>query len=160
MIDHKYCWYALKTNYQAEMKCIDFLTDNGIECFTPWEYSFRKWTDRIKRIEVPRFSQYIFAEVSCIELPIINCCKPHVGIVKRGNRPDPIPPKVVCSLQSIGNDSGLYQFQDIPVRKGQQVLIIDGPFIGQMADLHGLNGSKKAIVRIGSTGLSVSIPER
>jgi len=158
MINKDYHWHALKTKYQSEFRCIEFLSQQGIECFTPWNYSFRQRSDRLKRIKLAAFPQYIFVRISCVELPLINCCQPHVVIVKNGGEPDIIPDKIIEGLKKANDQTGTFKFLNTPLRKGQIVQVTDGPFIGLEAELIGVKGTKKAIVRIGKSDISAEIP--
>ena len=158
MIDQTHQWYALKTRYQSEFKCVDKLVEQGIECFTPWQYTYKEWSDRTKRIKEAKFPQYLFAKISCLELSGLNSCKPHVTIVKRGEIPDSIPEKIIEGLKQIDEQSGDFYITDRPLQKGQRVRITEGVFTGQYAEVYGNNGNRKAYLRMGEAGLSVEIP--
>lgn len=158
MINRDYHWYALKTSYQSEFRCLEFLENQEIDCFTPWKYTYRAWSDRTKRVKVACFPQYIFVRISCVELPLLNCCKPHVGLVRNRNEPDKIPERIVEGLKLIKDQTDIFHFLNSPLRKGQIVQVIEGPFIGLEAEVHGLNGTKKVIVRIGKGDIAVQIP--
>ena len=53
-------WYVLYTAPRAEKQVDQRLKKEGITTFLPLHLSPRRWSDRIKLIEVPLFSSYIF----------------------------------------------------------------------------------------------------
>jgi len=55
-------WYVLYTSSRAEKQVEKNLIADGIEVFLPLHLSPRKWSDRIKMVEVPLFSSYIFVK--------------------------------------------------------------------------------------------------
>jgi transcription antitermination factor NusG len=59
------CWYVLYTAARAEKQVAARLEREGIETYLPLHKSKRKWSDRVKVVEMPLFSSYIF--VHCPE---------------------------------------------------------------------------------------------
>jgi transcription antitermination factor NusG len=53
-------WYVLYTASRAEKQVAQRLEKEGITAFLPLHLSPRRWSDRIKLIEIPLFSSYIF----------------------------------------------------------------------------------------------------
>jgi transcription antitermination factor NusG len=53
-------WYVLYTAPRAEKQVVQRLEKEGITAFLPLHLSPRRWSDRIKLIEIPLFSSYIF----------------------------------------------------------------------------------------------------
>lgn len=55
-------WYVLYTAPRAEKKVEMRIEDMGVEVYLPIHLAPRKWTDRIKLVEMPLFSSYIFVK--------------------------------------------------------------------------------------------------
>ncbi|MDR3180586.1 MAG: UpxY family transcription antiterminator [Prevotellaceae bacterium] len=53
-------WYVLYTAPRAEKQVAQRLKKESISTFLPLHLSPRRWSDRIKLIEIPLFSSYIF----------------------------------------------------------------------------------------------------
>ncbi|MCL2649433.1 MAG: UpxY family transcription antiterminator [Candidatus Azobacteroides sp.] len=53
-------WYALYTASRAEKQVEKRLILSGIKTFLPLHLAPRRWSDRIKLVEVPLYSSYIF----------------------------------------------------------------------------------------------------
>ncbi|MDX9748749.1 MAG: UpxY family transcription antiterminator [Paludibacter sp.] len=61
-------WYVLYTTPRAEKQVEQRLMATGLEVFLPVHLCPRKWADRVKMIEVPLFSSYIFVKTTDPEL--------------------------------------------------------------------------------------------
>ena len=55
-------WFVLYTAPRMEKKLAERLTDMGITCFLPLHKAPRKWSDRVKMVEVPLFPSYLFVQ--------------------------------------------------------------------------------------------------
>ena len=53
-------WYVLYTAARAEKQVEQRLMADGVEVFLPLHRTPRKWSDRVKMVEVPLFSSYVF----------------------------------------------------------------------------------------------------
>lgn len=53
-------WYVIYTTPRAEKRVAERMAEMGIEVFLPLHTTPRKWSDRIKMVEVPLFSSYVF----------------------------------------------------------------------------------------------------
>lgn len=57
-------WYVLYTAARAEKQVEQHLKADGIEVYLPLHLSPRKWSDRVKLVEMPLFSSYIFVRTT------------------------------------------------------------------------------------------------
>lgn len=57
-------WYILYTAARAEKQVERRLNMDGIETYLPLHLSPRRWSDRVKLVEVPLFSSYIFVRTA------------------------------------------------------------------------------------------------
>ena len=62
-------WYALYTKPRFEKRVKEELESYGFECYLPLHRSPRVWSDRVKLVDIPLFSSYIF--VRCKEFEIL-----------------------------------------------------------------------------------------
>src|ERR1700685_4024110 len=56
-------WYAIRTRSRREKMVSDQLEKLGIENFLPLVKRSRKWSDRVKEVEMPLFAGYNFVRV-------------------------------------------------------------------------------------------------
>ena len=64
-LQHIMSWNVLYTSARAEKRVFDRLTEMGIETYLPLHKVKRRWSDRIKLVEIPLFNSYVF--VRCDE---------------------------------------------------------------------------------------------
>lgn len=55
-------WFVLYTTPRAEKQVEQRIADDQTEVFLPLHLSPRKWSDRVKMVEVPLFPSYIFVK--------------------------------------------------------------------------------------------------
>lgn len=70
MITSKPQWYVLYTAPRAEKQVVERLTMAGITSWLPLHRSPRVWSDRVKIVDIPLFSSYVF--VNCKEHELRN----------------------------------------------------------------------------------------
>ena len=58
--EQKPAWYVVYTAPKAEKQVQQRLTEQGVEVFLPLHLSPRKWSDRVKLVEMPLFPSYLF----------------------------------------------------------------------------------------------------
>jgi transcription antitermination factor NusG len=56
-------WYAVYTKPRSEKRVADLLTQQGIQNYLPMMKSIRQWSDRVKTVEIPLFTSYIFVYI-------------------------------------------------------------------------------------------------
>lgn len=59
-INNKAAWYVVYTAPKAEKQVRQRLTAQGVEVFLPLHLAPRKWSDRVKLVEMPLFPSYLF----------------------------------------------------------------------------------------------------
>ena len=61
-LNSKYRWYTLYTKPRFEKRVQKELEFNGVECYLPLHSTPRVWSDRVKLVDMPLFSSYIFVK--------------------------------------------------------------------------------------------------
>src|ERR1051326_8891198 len=122
-------WYALHIRPRFEKVVARHLEAEGREGYLPLYKSVRRWSDRIKTIELPLFPGYMFCRFDIENrLPIL--VGPGVlGIVVIGTTPTPIPESDISSLRHVtasGIECKPWPFVDA----GQRISVKYGPLAG------------------------------
>jgi transcription antitermination factor NusG len=125
-------WYAIRVRLFREQVVQTFLRERGYEVLLPLQRCRRKWSDRVKHVEVPLFPGYLFCRFDVRErLPILMI--PSVAhIAGLGRTPVPVEEREIADIQTVVR-SGLLAFPHPFIQVGQRVSIEYGP-------LRGLNG--------------------
>jgi transcriptional antiterminator NusG len=94
-------WYALHTRSRHEKVVRDQLSAKGIENLLPLWQKRSVWKDRVKMIEVPLFSGYVFSYFSLKnKLPVVQSIGV-VRIVSFNGQPVPVPPEQIEAVQTM-----------------------------------------------------------
>src|SRR5438128_11116878 len=65
-------WFAIQVKSTHENRVTSLLQYQTYECFLPLYTSRRRWSDRIKRVELPLFPGYVFTRFTAVaRIPIL-----------------------------------------------------------------------------------------
>lgn len=128
-------WFALRVRSRHEKKVEKALSGAGFEVFLPVYETRRKWSDRVKTVELPLFPGYLFVRTTMDpdhKLAVVRASPGIVEIVGTGRRPAPIPDVEINSIRTLLSSGE----QVIPLDRfvpGARVRVVGGP-------LHGIEG--------------------
>lgn len=140
-------WFAIRTKSRCEKMVSEQLRNKGYEEFVPLYWSRRKWSDRIKLVELPLFSGYLFCRFDPAYCgPILKT--PGVFlIVGQGRRPIAIDSREIENIRlAIGSGQSVNPWPCLEV--GQMVSILVGPLRGLEGRLLRIKGSHHVILGI------------
>jgi len=84
---NKQNWYILYTSPRFEKRVKERLEDNGVTCYLPLHRCPRVWSDRVKLVDMPLFSSYIFVSCKAYEVMSLNHIKGVVRVVYYNGQP-------------------------------------------------------------------------
>lgn len=122
-------WFALHVKHQHERSVEAVLSANRTETFLPLYRARRRWSDRVKEIDVPLFPGYIFGRfplnerVGVLRTPGVN------GIVGFGGSPAPVPEAELDNVRAALASKLPFGPWPYP-REGDRVLVVRGPLQG------------------------------
>jgi len=122
-------WFALQVRSLREKRVGCLLKDKGYAEFVPLYRARRRWSDRVKEIELPLFPGYLFCRLDPrYRLPVLTT--PGVmNIVGTGKTPIPVLDSEVEAIQTIvrsGQDALPWNFLQV----GHLVWVEEGPLQG------------------------------
>jgi len=122
-------WYALFVRSRHEKTVENSLSSKRYKVFSPSYRTKRKRVDRIAEIEVPLFPGYVFCQFDPSKrLPIL-MTPGVVGVVGRGNRPEPVDDTEIDSIRTVALAGGSVQPWTF-LRLGQRIRMQSGPLTG------------------------------
>jgi transcription antitermination factor NusG len=145
-------WYALQVRLRFEKIVALHLQNKGYEHYLPVYRRRRRWSDRIKEVELPLFPGYVFCKFDIFQrLPIL--IVPGVlSVVGFGKNPVSVPEDEINAVQSVVK-SGLNYEPSKFIVAGQMVRVERGP-------LQGLTGMLSATKKNCCLIISVSLLRR
>jgi transcription antitermination factor NusG len=123
-------WYAIRVQSRFEATASAILRGKGYEEFLPLYQSRRRWSDRVKLLDLPLFPGYLFCrfDVSGRLLPILTT-PGVICIVGAGKSPIPVGEDEIAAVQAVlrsGLPSSPWPFLNV----GAHVYIERGPLTG------------------------------
>lgn len=117
----------MKSNFEFTSQTA--LTAKGLETFLPTYRTRRQWSDRVKEIDAPLFSGYLFSrfDAAC-RLPVLSA-PGVVSIVSAGKTLLPVEERELEAVRAVLNSpvcAGPWPFLQV----GQQVELVRGPLTG------------------------------
>lgn len=151
-------WFAVRTRSRHEKKVATEIAAKGICSFLPLITRKHRWSDRVKEVELPLFSSYVFVRTDSSPESKVSVLRTFgaVGFVGNNGRGTPIPDEQIESVRSIveqGVPFTLYPFLSV----NQRVRIRGGSLDGVEGVLLAKNSDKSLIVSIDLIQRSVAI---
>jgi transcriptional antiterminator RfaH len=156
--DEKDDWLVVYTKCKHEKKIAKILLEKNIEFFLPLQKIKRKWSDRIKTIEVPLFKGIIFVKNNISKNEIYSI--PNVGyILQRNNKLQLVKSYEIENIKILMNElKGNYQKYDSEEYiEGGFVEVIKGPFKGLIGTSIVVNRKHQLIITITGQNESYSV---
>ena len=133
-------WYAIRVRSKCEKLVSTALSGKDYHQYLPLYRSRRKWSDRLKDLDLPLFPGYLFCRLDVQNrLPILTT-PGVVSIVGTGKVPVPVPEAEIEAIRTVIR-SGLHVLPWPRLAVGTKVVIEHGP----LKDIEGviLNIEKK-----------------
>ena len=154
-------WFAIFTKPRAEKKVHQRMLDQDIKAFLPMIKTVRQWSDRKKTIEVPLISSYIFVLMEEKDLYKTLPIPGTVNVLKHLGKPAKIKTTEIENLRILSGTGENHQIANcINVLSGDDVEVINGPFMGLIARCLREGQNHRVVVKIDSLGscFNVNIP--
>ena len=154
-------WYVLHTKSRFENVVNDGLIKKSIDVFSPRIKVRSKRRDRKAMIQVPLFPGYVFVKTDLNPYEHIEIVKT-VGVVRIiGNKDGPlaVSQESIESLQiMVAGNNDVTTGKDL--RKGDRVMVVDGPFAGVTGIFIRYKGKERVVVYIEALGQFASVEVR
>jgi transcription antitermination factor NusG len=149
-------WYALQVRPRSEWMVEANLRNKGYTPFLPTYKSKRRWSDRIKTLDVPLFPGYLFCQFDVrTRLPILKT--PGVShIVGIGKNPEPIDLVEIEAIRRVVKSGVVYEPHPY-VTVGQFVQVEQGSLCGLTGLVTDLRHDSRLIISVNLLMRSVSV---
>jgi transcription antitermination factor NusG len=122
-------WYALTVKPNHEKTTAQALESKGLESFLPLYRARRRWSDRIKELDLPLFAGYVFCRFMGGERARVLTTPGVTSVVGFGNQPAPVAEEEIEAVRAMiasGLPVGPWPY----LRVGERVRIEAGPLCG------------------------------
>lgn len=120
-------WYVLYTKPKAEKKAADQLSRIGIEVYCPLVTKMSQWSDRLKKVEVPLFTSYVFVNIEDSKRDTVFAVPGVVRYLFWLGKPAIVRDEEISNIkQWLTDEVATVEMENI--RKGDTLEIKEGPF--------------------------------
>lgn len=148
-------WNVLYTYPKHEKKVVRNLQDKGIEAYVPLHKVARRWSDRVKKVEVPLFPGYVFTRISFKNRHQLFNTNGIIKMLFSDNQPAYVSNKVITDIRRIIENGVVINNECSLLQEGNEVRIIDGPFAGLEGTI--MRNKKRMLIKIESIHQCISI---
>jgi transcription termination/antitermination protein NusG len=151
-------WYAIRTRSRHEKMVSDQLEKQGIENFLPLVKRNRKWSDRVKEVELPLFAGYNFVRVSVSSAERLQVLKTHgvAGFVGINGCGSAIPDGQIQDIRTLLASKVAFEEQPF-LKVGQRVRIRGGSLDGMEGILSAHNDDRSLVISLEPIQRSLSV---
>ena len=146
-------WYVLYTSPRAEKLVEKRLELTGVKTFLPLHLAPRRWSDRIKLIEVPLYPSYIFVFSNNHKVRECLGVQGVVRIIYHNGSPAIVAEREITAIQSFLEQA---RAKELSYSLNEEVLIA----CGSLKDISGKIkriGKKYLLLHLEQIGLTVSV---
>lgn len=149
-------WFAVYTRYKREKQVLKRLTEKGITTYLPIQRVKRYYTRKVKQVELPLISCYLFTKITKPEyIPVLDT-PDVVKFVRFSKNLISIPEREIKLIQRVvGEDVEVEMEPRQHMRKGDEVEIIGGRLTGLKGTLVNREGQKHFVVELESLGYAM-----
>src|SRR5712664_4575734 len=149
-------WLSLMVRTSREKTASLLLENVGYEFFLPTSKYMRRWSDRMKEIEVPLFPGYLFCRMNPHNrLPVL-MTPGVIQIVGVGKAPIPVEEEEIAAIQRVGK-SGLPTMPWPYLEVGHVVTMEEGPLCGLAGIVLKIKSGLKLVLSVSLLQRSVAV---
>jgi len=149
-------WFAIRVKSRYEKLVASMARNKGFEEFLPLYQCRRRWSDRMKIVELPLFPGYVFCHVDPQNrLPLLTI-PGVVHFVGMGRTPVPLEDAEVAAIQAAVR-SGLSTEPWPFLEAGQHVRLEEGPLAGVEGIFVGTSKQDRLVVSVTLLKRSVAV---
>lgn len=148
-------WFAVYTKFKREKIVLRQLTERGIEAYLPLQTYTRRYTRKIKQVELPLISCYIFTKINkqhyipVLETPdVVNFVKPAKELIA-------IPDSEMLLMKRVVGEGMELEVEPSSYQIGDEVEIIGGNLTGIKGWLVETKTGKNFIIELDNLGYSL-----
>ena len=149
-------WYAVQTMVRHEKVVSNCLRAQGLEEYLPLYIVRRQWSDRIKRIEFPLLTGYVFCRLEPRQMRSVVRVPGVVHVLGCGSRPEPVPESEVVAIQRL-QDSKLAAWPCPYLRTGMAVRVRSGALSGVVGRLERIKNPCRLVLSVDLLQRSVAL---
>ena len=155
-------WFAVYTRYKREKIVVKRLLEKNIQAYVPLQEFTRYYTRKVKKVELPLISCYIFVKIDKSEyVPVLETTDV-VQFIKFNKELIPIPEDSIKILRQITGEGIEVELSQGIIQVGQKAEIIGGRLTGLVGKVIEKRGEKNFIIELDALryNLHLQVPKQ
>lgn len=148
-------WFAVYTHYKREKIVAKRLTNKGIEHFLPLQTLTRRYTRKVKRVELPLINCYIFVKITKPEYVSVLQTEDVLKFISFRRNLISIPEQEINVLRLVVGQNIEVEVERGSISIGDEVEIIGGQLTGLRGTLLEQRSDKNFVVELEKLGYSL-----
>lgn len=128
-------WYVIYTKPRSEKKVFRLLTDQGVIAYCPLNKVEKKWSDRMKIVEIPLFTSYVFVHITEKEMGLVKQTPGVVNFLHWCGVPAIIKEEEIIRVKKFLADHTSVEVIPVDIKVGEEVVVEQGIFMGEQGSV-------------------------
>lgn len=151
-------WRVIYVASRREKKVNELLNRAGVENFLPLIWVKRQWSDRLKQVEMPLFSGYLFVKPTDINRDVILQTPGVIKFLQYDGADARVLDVTISSLKlAIEKGHTFLNTEEIHVKIGNRVTVTAGPFSGVEGRVASYNNNNYVLIELEAIGKQMCI---
>ncbi len=148
-------WFAVYARYKREKVVARRLQEKGIECYLPLQRLTRHYTRKVKQVELPLISGYLFTRITRREYVPVLETQDVVQFVHFSRNLISIPDREIDIIRRVVGENIELEVEPSSFRPGDAVEIIGGQLTGLKGILLERRSDKNFVIELENLGYSL-----
>lgn len=150
-------WFAIYANFKREKLVNKMLKQKGIQCYLPLKKVTRRYARKIRTIELPLISCYLFVKITKEEYIRVLETEHVLKFIRIGKNLLSISEEEIDIIRKVTGEGLPLEVNPDSFSKGDLVEIISGNLVGTKGRLSSIEGKKLFSIHLENLGYSLSI---
>ncbi len=149
-------WFAVYTRYKREKLVLKLLTDKEIEVYLPIQHFTRRYSKKVKQVQLPLISCYIFVKILKQEYLEVLKTEHVVKFVRFSQNLISIPEEEMDIMRRVIGEKTELEVEEGIFNKGDKVEVIGGGLTGLRGKLIDKT-NRQVIIEMETLGYSLKV---
>lgn len=150
-------WFAIYTPYKREKLVCRQLNKKGITAYLPVQHLVRRYTRKIRKVELPLISCYVFVKITQGEYIKVLETEQVMGFVKFSGNLIAIPDAEIALMKRVLGEGIEVNAEKQSYQEGDIVEVVSGNLVGTRGKLCSIQGKKQFLVDLNFLGYTLQI---
>lgn len=150
-------WFAVYTRFKSEKYILNKLTKKGIEAYVPLLKYTKRYERKIKHVEIPLISCYVFVRISESDYVKVLQTEHVVRFLKLHGQLISIPENEMQLMKRVVGENLVEKVHEGNLNKGTEVEVIGGNLTGLRGKIIKQQNKKFFVVALDNIGYSLEL---